>query len=395
MAISCRFHRHVGDLVHIINAGNGALLTYEYSDGLPIIESPELIDASSDKDLAWMLENCVQLSGRLCRPELIELGMEFGFPTMINIELLRRCSENCVHCYVGEENLKLVEESPLEKLSDYQLEQLFANLAELGVFLVAVTGGEPFVSKRLQKVLEILTAHGFLIEIFSNLQSLPQWFTDNLSEYSICRIQTSVYSSNPQVHDGITRRGGSFKRTMSSIETLAGAGLYVEVATPLMVHNFDSRRETTHLFAEMGIPHNFSWPIVNEYYSCPTGKPRLNISPSQFATFIGETPDFLIVQDFQEDVPICELGCSLLSISADGQVFPCSQFPVEVGRIIDDQNIASIYNSAEMEKFRQFKRPDAGLQSACCFCPGVNFTETGNPLQQPDYVLESIEQSKI
>jgi MoaA/NifB/PqqE/SkfB family radical SAM enzyme len=77
----------------------------------------------------------------------------------------------------------------------------------------------------------------------------------------------------------------------------------------------------------------FSWPIVNEYYEGGKEKFKLNITKAQFLQFVDENPGYIMCPDYSDKKYICGAGRVLFSISANGEVFPCSQFPKKMGNI--------------------------------------------------------------
>jgi radical SAM protein with 4Fe4S-binding SPASM domain len=117
----------------------------------------------------------------------------------------------------------------------------------------------------------------------------------------------------------------------------------------------------------------------------------LNISKEQFLQFSTENPDFIIHCEWKKkNMPLCEAGISVFSISADGSVFPCSQYPLMVGNIFEER-ISAIYKGKKMKDAISYKVKD--LCPDCeyyNFCIGNNFTETGDPLKQPTFMAESL-----
>jgi MoaA/NifB/PqqE/SkfB family radical SAM enzyme len=276
-------------------------------------------------------------------------------------------------------------------MSIRELNKFLDALHQMGVFLLVFTGGEPFLNVRLEWLLQCSREKGFVIEIFSNLQHIPSWFWRlDPSLAMIGRVQTSIYSSDHVVHDSITTVSGSLTRSLKNLMRLKERGFYVEVATPLMSLNFRTWVDTATYFKKVGIKQDFSWPIVGKYYSHNTEPTSLNISPEQFREFVDENPNFLIKTQLGclRD-PICELGRSLFSVSANGDVFPCSQFPYSVGNITQ-ASVHAIYDSREMQRFRDIKCVDTGLSEAYNYCLGENYVETGNPLTQPQFLTVSI-----
>lgn len=158
-----------------------------------------------------------------------------------------------------------------------------------------------------------------------------------------------------------------------------------------MTLNFENRQEITKYFKDLGIKQNFSWPILNEYYTPHTQKTSLNISKEQFLQFCEENPEFLIHCKWKiKDMPLCEAGISVFSISANGDVFPCSQYPLMVGNIFEEK-IHALYQGKKIKEAISYRVKD--LCPDCehyNFCIGNNYTETGDPLKQPTFMVDSL-----
>ena len=278
----------------------------------------------------------------------------------------------------------------LERMDESGIGAFFDELKSLGVFLVVISGGEPFIGKSLLSLLRIATEKGFLVEIFSNLQYLPEWFLSNeYGNFRIGRIQTSVYSAVSKIHDDITKSSGSLKRTLGNIHLLVKMGYFVEVATPLMKRNFVSWESTTLFFRKKKITQNFSWPIANEYYG-QARKNRLNISGENLKDFVRKNPDFISeTQNSNSNEHVCEAGKAIFAISANGDVFPCSQLPLPVGNIFLEK-IKEIVCSESMRKIGSLKWGDIPVKKVFNFCPGINYTDAGNVLMQPEHMLNAI-----
>jgi len=317
--------------------------------------------------------------------------MHFSFPVIVNLELNRRCNLRCVHCYIGREGLASSEPSVFDALTEEQIKNLLGSLHSIGVFLVVLTGGEPFLNGNIENVVRMASEKGFVLEVFSNLQHLPDWLSrSNPNALRIGRIQTSVYSADPRMHDKITMAEGSFERTLTNLRLLKERGYYVEVATPLMRRNFETRNETVALFRSLGIRQDFAWPIVNEYQAPSSSrKALLNISGEQVERFATEHPDFFIRPDLRRsDEPICAAGRALLGITCDGDVWPCSQYPLAVGNILE-RDVCQILGSPAMLEIAGRTKAMLQNEDNFNFCMGTNYAETGDPFSQPDFVIES------
>ena len=269
-------------------------MSFSREDGDLLLGGLNELDVSDDVR-SLLMQDSGRINSRLFRSSLIEMGMAFDFPTTVNMELNRRCVLDCKHCYIGSTELHdHTSRGVLEQMEINEVRKTFQDLKDLGVFMLVFTGGEPLINTRIQELVLLAAEMDFAVEIFSNLQVIPEWlYIGSAQRLHISRIQTSVYSSDPDIHDLITRVPGSHGRTMRNLQILMGSGYYVEVATPLMYLNIDGWRETEKFITDLGIHHDFSWPIVNEYYESPTGKSALNPATQQWQAFVRENPDFL------------------------------------------------------------------------------------------------------
>ena len=383
--------RNIGNYAHFLNCKNGQIISIEAGG----VEAKRIVNKSDDYEFNSDAKNFFkningQYNSRLCRKNLIKLGLAFNFPTTVNIELSRKCSLRCAHCYIRNEDLRSSMLDFLERMDESGIGDFLDELKDLGVFLIVISGGEPFISKSLWSLLRIATEKGFLVEIFSNLQYLPEWFISyKYGNFRIGRIQTSVYSSIPKIHDDITKNSGSLRRTLGNLSLLIRMGYFIEVATPLMKRNFVSWESTKFFFKEKKIAQKFSWPITNERYG-QAKKSRLNISGENLRDFIMKNPDFISeTHNSNRDEHICGVGKAIFAISANGDVFPCGALALSVGNI-SSKKIKDIIYGKTMSKYGSLKWKDIPAKKVFNFCLGINYTDTGNILTQPEHMLNAM-----
>lgn len=386
--------RRVGDYIHFLNFTTGEVMSFDADDGSCLLDNINNLPASNlqlDSEVVeFFSSNASQVNSRKFRHTLLELGTQFSFPTIVNVEINRRCMLACQHCYIPVTDLKSNTKTFFETYSPEETQQLLRSIADLGVFLIVFTGGEAFLNGNLHNLLLEANKQGFAIEVFSNLQFIPAWFKSlDPSQIRLGRVQTSIYSSVPAIHDKVTGHAGSFERTLANLKYLQQQGYYVEVATPLFSTNFDTRKETEAFFTQLEIPQSFSWPIVDEYYEGSGKKSALNITKEQFVLFCEEHPDFLYSVDFSKpEETICAAGRSLFSISANGDVFPCSQYPDRIGNL-HQTSLRNIITSKEMTKIAGYRLGDVPDKTyPYNFCIGNNYSETGDPFRQPKSLTE-------
>jgi uncharacterized Fe-S cluster-containing radical SAM superfamily protein len=254
-------YRKVGKYIHFLNCSSGRVQSFGIADGKNIIENLDhpdrLKELMSKETLSFLFEKKKRMKPKELRASLLELGAEFSFPTTCNIELNRRCVLRCKHCYIPFNNLNGKGLEMFDNFSPKEIKDLFSSLKKMGVFLVVLTGGEPFLNNNLKNFLSEANDQGFVVEIFSNLQGIPSWLINSSTKYRINRFQTSIYSIDPTIHDLVTNIKGSLKNTIKNLHLLKKLGYRVEVASPLMCFNFDSRKETREYFEKRHTVQSF------------------------------------------------------------------------------------------------------------------------------------------
>jgi len=118
--------RNMGSYAHFLNCKNGQIASVKADDikAKRITNKPD--DYEFDSETKNFFKNISgQYNSRLCRKNLIKLGLAFNFPTVVNIELSRRCSLRCIHCYVGNKNLCSSKLGFLERMDESRYWRFF------------------------------------------------------------------------------------------------------------------------------------------------------------------------------------------------------------------------------------------------------------------------------
>jgi MoaA/NifB/PqqE/SkfB family radical SAM enzyme len=139
------------------------------------------------------------------------------------MELTLRCQLQCEHCYTNS--------SPTAPNSNLTLdEQLRAvsDAAASGVTMVQFIGGEPTLNSDLPTLIEHAVALGLEVELYSNLYALTPRVWAALDLPGVV-LATSYYTTDPAVHDAITTRAGSHRRTRSNIARAIERGVALRV----------------------------------------------------------------------------------------------------------------------------------------------------------------------
>lgn len=166
------------------------------------------------------------------------------------------CNERCEHCYAGsmprtyrremglaEAVLPVINVEPeRKKMTHVDWLHIMKQAYDLGCREGQLIGGEPFLYKgeggeTVLDLAEYLVELGFTrVEIYTNATLLTPEKVARIKELGL-NVAVSLYSSDPLVHDRVTRTPGSHNKTLRGIQWLKGAGVPLRVETVLMKIN--------------------------------------------------------------------------------------------------------------------------------------------------------------
>jgi molybdenum cofactor biosynthesis enzyme MoaA len=155
-------------------------------------------------------------------------GLELKF---LWLELTRKCNLECVHCYTDSSPARDL----YETLGADDWKRALREAATLDCRSVQFIGGEPTLHPELPDLIDLARDLGFeFIEVYTNGVSIGPRLKKHLVDNSVA-LAFSVYANAAAAHDAVTRRAGSFERTLKSIRWALDAGLDVRcgvIATP-------------------------------------------------------------------------------------------------------------------------------------------------------------------
>src|SRR5713226_3481855 len=281
---------------------------------------------------------------------LISRTVQKHRPLSVHFDLTYRCNERCVHCYLDhDDHGELTTAECLKVLDD---------LASSGTLFLTFSGGEIFLRPDLYEILAAARRLHFDISLKTNALLVTPERAGRLRELGVRRVQISVYSDIPAVHDAITKVPGSLQRTLAAIPVLLEQGLQVKLACPLMKENLMAYRGVMALAEKLGVPYILDLtitpmmdgssgplahrasvssllPVLRDHvlHACkpqpsPQAASAMNASPPAFGSAVSSG----IESQAYEDLP-CSAGHNSCYISPYGDVFPCVQLPQAAGNL--------------------------------------------------------------
>ena len=324
-------------------------------------------------------------------------------PLSVHFDLTYRCNERCVHCYLDhDDHGELTTAECLKVLDD---------LASSGTLFLTFSGGEIFLRPDLYEILAAARRLYFDISLKTNALLVTPERAGRLRELGVRRVQISVYSDIPAVHDAITKVPGSLQRTLAAIPVLLEQGLQVKLACPLMKENLMAYRGVMALAEKLGVPYVLDLtitpmmdgsggplehrasvssllPVLRDpvLHSCePQMTPQAASAMNSFQQAIGSAVSSGLESSAYEDLP-CSAGHNSCYISPYGDVFPCVQLPQAAGNLRREKFDDIWYHAPQLERLRAIRESQlpvcsrCELRSYCERCPGLALMEGGDLL---------------
>jgi AdoMet-dependent heme synthase len=312
---------------------------------------------------------------------VVERSMARAIPLSVHVDLTMRCNERCVHCY------RVVEERP--ELTTTQLRRLLAELAAAGALYLTFSGGEVFLRRDLFELIAEAKRLRFDLRLKSNALLVSEAHARRLAELGVRQVDVSIYSTDPAVHDGVTKIPGSLERSLAGIARLQAAGVRVKINCPLMAGTVAGYRDVRALAERLGVPCGLD-PMITARNDGETSPVLLRIGRAALAGVLRD-PSFApapaggaaAVRDDLDDIA-CGAGHNACYVSAYGDVMPCVAMPIVCGNVRDTPFAEIWAASRGMRQVRAIRVRDLHTCSGCAAavfcsrCPGQALVEDGD-----------------
>ena len=336
-------------------------------------------------------------------------------PLSVHFDLTYRCNERCIHCYLDHDDHG--------ELNTAECLAVLEELAHAGALFLTFSGGEIFLRPDLYEILATARRLHFDVSLKTNALLVTPERAARLREFGVRRVQISVYSDDPSVHDAITKVPGSLQRSLAAIPVLLEHGLQVKLACPLMQENLMAYRGVMALAEKLGIPYILDLtitpmmdgtggplahrasvssllPVLQDpaLHACkPQPSPQIDDAAMTLPRTIGSAVSSGIESSAYEDLP-CSAGHNSCYISPYGDVFPCVQLPQAAGNLRRERFNDIWYHAPQLERLRTIRESQlpvcsrCEIRSYCERCPGLALMEGGDLLGAYERACELAEQ---
>jgi len=309
-------------------------------------------------------------------------AFRLNVPLNVQLDLTYRCNERCVHCYLDHHDHG--------EMTTAEIKHLLQDMADAGVFILTLSGGEIFVRKDIFEIIEHARRLMFCVRLKTNATLIGEQEATRLRDLAIESIQVSIYSHRADVHDAVTLLPGSLERSLKAIRFLKAHGLEVIIANVLMTHNAGDYAKVRRLAADLGVECTLD-PTITPMMDGDRSVLSLGVDHDALSEvfrdeeLVGDAESFCAIpaevgEDDLESTP-CSAGHTACYVSPYGDVFPCVQFPLPTGNIRREHFIDIWRHSTQMNEVRSIRVKDLPTCSSCTHasscsrCPGLAYME--------------------
>lgn len=263
------------------------------------------------------------------------LAARAGAPSAVTIQVTDRCNYDCVHCYETH--------GQAPELTLAEVERILGEIADEGVLLLTLTGGEFFMRRDADEILRAARRRQFAVKLLTTGHFVDDARADLIRDLGSIQVDVSVYSHDAAVHDRVTQVPGSHERTLAAAHRLRVRGVPVVLKTPIMSVNAGSIRELTRTARSLGCEHQFD-PCVTPREDGFQGPVALRADDAAIRAFYAdaETGVWAAVRGRSRadlsaarlralDQTPCTAGQAQASVNPQGLVFACNSLPIPCG----------------------------------------------------------------
>lgn len=281
---------------------------------------------------------------------------------------------------------------------------LFVQMKGLGVQLVTLVGGEPFMRSDLFDIIGAVKTHGLICNIFSNGTMIDRLKISKLFESRVDKIIISIDGIGP-VHDAIRGMPGSFDRALEALSGMVAERRLRKTKRPeidlhmtLLKENVSSLSQLDGVCRELGI--NFSFQPYSETTEAAVGQTRMNGNPIGSVRYLPHQESLRFTDEqvlqIQSEIsrlpasfytklllslgggqlqqglmPIrkCYITRNFMMINPYGDVYPCTNLDGYVIGSIRDQKLSNIWNGKKYDALRKnLSQHLLPICAHCCHC---------------------------
>lgn len=312
--------------------------------------------------------------------------------TNLHIEIISKCNERCIHCYIPHDN----------KVSNIEPDLFYDVLKQckdMRLLHLTLSGGEPMLHKSFCDFIRKCREYDFSVNVLSNLTLLNDEIIKEMKATPLLGVQVSLYSMDSNTHDEITQMKGSFEKTTNAILKLIENDIPLQISCPILKQNRDSYNDVVTWATKHQIHVSDDYVIIGRYnhttqnLSCRLSineiKEIINDKAAHDSKYLEQIE---MAAEKKENISndfVCSVCHSSICISDNGNVYPCAGWQDYVVGNINETSLNDIWdNSEKVQYLRDLRNQDFPKCIQCvdkdfftmCMVRNANENPQGDPL---------------
>jgi radical SAM protein with 4Fe4S-binding SPASM domain len=317
-------------------------------------------------------------------------------PKWIAWEITRRCNLKCIHCRSSSE--EIVNEHP--DPSKEECLRIIDNITSFATPVLVLTGGEPLLREDFFEIAEYGNKKGLRVCLATNGTLINDEICERLKEVEIKMVSLSLDGPNEEVHDDFRKQKGAFNAIIKAAKLLKKHNIPFLINSSFTKRNQQTIPHVYKLAKEVGVTAWYMFMIVptgrakelleelireedyenilNWHYDMEKNEKDILVRPTcapQYYRVIlerakkdGEKFEKRSLKFSTGGAKGCVAGQLICFININGDVMPCSYFPLASGNI-KRQTLTEIWEESELFKnLRAF----SSYKGRCGVCEYVN-----------------------
>jgi len=311
-------------------------------------------------------------------------------PIVAHLGITSACNMKCEYCSIRQPY------HHTKELSTEEWKVIIRKLARLGAFQIGFTGGEPTLRKDLIELAEYVVKQGCTFNLTTNCWLLNEEIVKKLVKAGMKQCQLSLDSHIAEVNDKL-RQTGSRDKVETAIKLLKKYDVAVGIDCVVSKNNIKtipgfitwlSEKEVPFItlikikqgdlplerFKELLPDYAEYSKLINDLCNRENKNPNVTIDCGSVSNL-----QHALREDELSKVPVagCPVGHTLVSISPNGDIFPCvalSGLQFKVGNALTD-DIEKLWKESPV--FRQLRNLKSKITGNCTGCSRYNHCRGG------------------
>ena len=280
------------------------------------------------------------------------------------LNVTNKCNLRCIHCHLSSgEALK-------NEMATQELMKVIDEMKDLVVKEVVISGGEPLVRGDILEILEYASQQDIeKLSLITNGTLITNEIVEKLKKLEKLHVQVSLDGAKKETHEFI-RGKGTYENIIDGIKKLVNAEVNCFIGMTVMGNNMNEMQGMAELSKRLGLNY-LHFSILQEKGRAKENQSVHGLDNEDYISVIKKMKKISSLTNVRisveerirnkierlSKVDLCGAGSSIISVAADGNVYPCAGLHEKgfCAGNIREQSLKDIWKTSEVfKKFRSF-----------------------------------------